>query len=394
MPTAPLKTLRELNLNNSSTCLLRTDYNVPLSKDGRVLNDFRLRESVASINMLQSFGAKVVIMSHLGRPKGRVNPSLSLQPVMKHLSYLLDKPIAWAGRATSPQAYRTVTDLEHGQIAMLENLRFESGENANSHDFATTLAGLGNVYVNDAFGVAHRTTTSTVGVAHLLPAACGPLVEREVAVLDAAIESSFGTAVAIVGGAKLEDKLGVVKRLAKNMDKILIGGGMVAPLLATRTPRLASTLSGKEVAIAAELLAQFEAQIELPDDLVCATMFDQNSPQIPYLSDDWNQSMPILDIGVQTRVNYARIIGSADRLFWNGTMGVTEWANFAGGTMAIAKAMASSPARVKVAGGGSTVTFIEEHDLRSKFSHISTGGGAMLQYLENGYLPSLELLRK
>ncbi|MCF8568188.1 phosphoglycerate kinase [Alicyclobacillus tolerans] len=374
--------------------LVRVDFNVPL--DGTTItDDTRIRAAVPTIRFLMEQGAKVVLMSHLGRPKGERTEKYSLQPVAQHLSQLLNSPVAFATDCVGATAMAAVDKLQPGQVLLLENVRFYKEEEKNDPSFAKELAKLGDVFVNDAFGTAHRAHASTVGVAHLLPAAAGFLMEKEIAIMGKALEEPQRPFVAIIGGAKVSDKISVLENLLPKVDALLIGGGMANTFLAEQgfsmgkslVERDAQETAGKLVQKAAEL----GKQLLLPDDLVVAEAFAEDAPhQVCAVTQVPSDGMA-LDIGPATIAKYQGAVRAAKTVLWNGPMGVFEMAPFAKGTVAIAQAMADVQGTT-IVGGGDSVAAVEQAGLAEQMSHVSTGGGASLEFLEGKELPGVAAL--
>jgi phosphoglycerate kinase len=372
--------------------LVRVDFNVP--KRGEVISDdSRIRAALPTLSLLSRGGAKVVICSHFGRPAGQVIEELSLQPVRKRLSEILNKPILDAGGPRGKQPSKIISQLGPGEFALLENLRFESGEEENDEHFSKYLASLADLYVNDAFGAAHRAHASTTGVAKYIPAYAGLLMEREIAMLSRSLEGSTGATVAIIGGAKVSDKIQVLRHLSKKVDTILIGGGMVSAFyMAQKKSGGATIVTDTDLTAAEHLLKAGGAEVVLPSDVLAAAEFSKYSPATLWESNDVPDDGLILDIGPRTSKNYAQIISLAKRIIWNGPMGVFEWPTFSNGTVAIANAVASNKNATSVIGGGSTAEVVSSLDLVDKITHVSTGGGASLEFLEGKTLPGVAAL--
>ena len=374
------------------TVLVRVDFNVP--KRGEVISDdSRIRAALPTLNLLSRGGAKVVICSHFGRPAGQVIEEMSLQPVRKRLSEILNIPIIDAGGPRGEQPSKIVSQLGPGEFALMENLRFESGEEENDEHFSKYLASLADLYVNDAFGAAHRAHASTTGVAKYIPAYAGLLMEREIAMLSRSLEGSTGDTVAIIGGAKVSDKIQVLRHLSKKVDTILIGGGMVSTFyMAQKKSSGATIVTDTDLTAAEHLLNAGGAEVVLPSDVLTAAEFSKSSPATLWESNDVPDDGLILDIGPESSKNYAQIISLAKRIIWNGPMGVFEWPTFSNGTVAVANAVASNKNATSVIGGGSTAEVINSLDLVDKITHISTGGGASLEFLEGKTLPGVAAL--
>jgi phosphoglycerate kinase len=387
-----LRTLDDLDLEGRRV-LLRADLNVPLD-GGHVADDARILAALATIEELRRRGASIVLCSHLGRPKG-IDPSLSLSPVAARLRQLTTAPVSLAPAVTGADVRKLAEILQPGEILLLENLRFEPGESANDGQLAAALASLADVYVNDAFGCAHRAHASTEGVTHLLPSAAGLLMVREVESLEAILDDPRRPLVAVLGGAKVSDKIGVVAQFLTLADHLLIGGAMAFPVLAAQGHRIgASRCTPEDLEIAATALASAAVErLELPIDLVVAQEASIAAPALTIDSVEVDDGWLGLDIGPRTAERYASLIQSAGSVFWNGPMGVFELAPFAAGTRAIAEAVASSPATT-VVGGGETVAAIRRLGLTDRINHVSTGGGATLELIEGKALPGVVALQR
>jgi phosphoglycerate kinase len=387
------QTIRDIDWSGKRA-LVRVDFNVPL--DGqRITDDTRVRAALPSIQYLLDHGASVVLMSHLGRPKNKVVEGLRLAPVAAHLSGLLGRPVKTAPATTGPEAEAAAGALKPGEVLLLENTRFDAREEANDESMARELARLGDVYVNDAFGAAHRAHASTEGVARLLPAVSGLLMEKELAELGAILENPERPFIAIMGGAKISDKISVITNLLRMVDALLIGGGMANTFLLAMGNNVGDSLAEANASEEVNKILFFAkdrgAEILLPVDVVIADAMDANANRkvvpIGNVPDGWR----ILDIGPETVAAFSEMVKSAKTVFWNGPMGYFEAAPFAEGTRAIAKAMGESGART-VIGGGDSVAAVEQMGLADKITHISTGGGASLELLEGRELPGVAAL--
>ncbi len=388
-----MKTLDELGEVANQRVLVRVDFNVPL-EDGRVADDTRIRASLETIEELRRRGARLVLVSHLGRPADR-EPELSLRPTANRLAELTDADVTLAPGVVGDDVRAFSENLACGDVLMLENVRFEPGETKNDPEFAARLAQLGDAYVDDAFGAAHRAHASTVGVAELLPQrAAGRLLEREVTVLGELLEDPQRPLVAVLGGAKVKDKIGVIARFMERADSVLIGGAMAFPFLSARGHQVGASLcEAGEVELARELLAHERGGVlELPRDLVVADRMAGDAEARVVDGLDVPPDMLGLDIGPRTAAAYAELISSAGTVFWNGPMGAFELEPFAAGTRAVAGAIAEAPG-ITVAGGGDSAAALAKYGLADRLTHVSTGGGAALELLEGRPLPGLEALQ-
>ncbi len=376
--------------------LLRADLNVTFEPGTtRIADDSRIHASVATIELLRSRGAKVVLCSHLGRPKGKIVPEMRIEPVRARMSEVLGADVRYADGPVGGDADQVVAALSNGDVAMLENLRFDSGEEANDADFANSLASLADIFVNDAFGASHRAHASIVGVVDLLPTYAGLLMRAEIVALERAVDSDERPAVAVLGGSKVADKLGVVKNLAPNVDAVLIGGGMVSAMLAAQGQSVGSVeVNDDELKAARELLQDtiVVEKLHLPTDVIVAEEFDQDSRCFETAANAVPKSGFVLDIGSRTIAAYVAAISSAKKIVWNGPMGLFEWEAFSGGTKLIASAISDNESAFKLAGGGSTVEAINSLGIAGAVTHVSTGGGASLEFLEGKTLPGIAAL--
>jgi phosphoglycerate kinase len=401
----PKLSIRDLDLTGKRV-LIRVDFNVPLSKDDspRILDDTRIRETIPTIEYALRRKAKVILCSHLGRPKGKVVPSMSLRPIAVRLRELLDhllseeENVGFAPDCVGEVATELVTGLEAGQTLLLENLRFHPEEEANDPAFAKQLAGLCDIYVNDAFGSAHRAHASTEGITHFVAqSAAGLLMESELSHLGKALNEPDKPFVAIIGGAKVSDKIGVIESLMAKADAILIGGGMAYTFLRAQGQQTGKSLVEEDkIEVARAALEQAQAKgvkFLLPIDHVLADRFDAKAKATVFEgSGAFPAECMALDIGPKTVKLFAAEIADAQTVLWNGPMGVFEFPAFAAGTNAIAKAVAANEDATTIVGGGDSVSAIQKSGFADKISHISTGGGASLEFLEGKVLPGVEAL--
>ena len=388
------KTVRDLDVAGKKV-LVRVDFNVPLNDKGEITDDTRITASLPTIQYLLEQKAAVILMAHLGRPKGQVKPELSLAPVAKHLGKLLGKEILFAPDCVGEAAQAAASKLKPGHILLLENLRFHKEEEKNDMEFAEKLASLADLYVNDGFGVSHRAHASVEGVTHFLPAAAGFLLEKEIQYVGQAVTNPLHPFVAIIGGAKVSDKIGVISNLLDKVDTLLIGGGMANTFLAAQGYKMGKSLVEEDkLDLAKELLAKAKknkVNMLLPTDLVMAAVFAPDAEHVTEKVKNLNQAYMALDIGAETSKAYAEALADAKMIVWNGPMGVFEMDAFCKGTEAVAKAVAKSRA-TSIVGGGDSVAAIEKLGLAKRITHISTGGGASLEYLEGKVLPGVAAL--
>jgi phosphoglycerate kinase len=388
-----VRTLRDLGPLEDRRVLLRVDFNVPLGEEG-VADDTRIRASLETIEALRERGARLVIASHLGRPVDR-EPELSLRPAADRLSELTDADVTLAPGVVGDDVRAFSENLGRGDVLMLENVRFEPGETENDPELAARLAELGDAYVDDAFGAAHRAHASTVGVARLLEQrAAGLLLEREVRVLTDLLANPAPPLVAVLGGAKVADKLGVIARFLERAQTVLIGGAMAFPFLAASGHEIGASLcEAQDVKLANDLLGRDDSdKLKLPEDLVVADRLADDAEVQVVDGVDLPVGMMGLDIGPRTAAAYGELISRARTVFWNGPMGAFEIEPFAAGTRAIAEAMATAPGTT-VAGGGDSAAALARYGLADRLTHVSTGGGAALELLEGRSLPGLEALQ-
>lgn len=388
------KTVRDLDVAGKKV-LVRVDFNVPLNDKGEITDDTRITASLPTIQYLLEQKAAVILMAHLGRPKGQIKPELSLAPVAKHLGKLLGKKILFAPDCVGEAAQAAASKLKPGHILLLENLRFHKEEEKNDMEFAEKLASLADLYVNDGFGVSHRAHASVEGVTHFLPAAAGFLLEKEIQYVGQAVTNPLHPFVAIIGGAKVSDKIGVISNLLDKVDTLLIGGGMANTFLAAQGYKMGKSLVEEDkLDLAKELLAKAKknkVNMLLPTDLVMAAAFAPDAEHVTEKVKNLNQAYMALDIGAETSKAYAEALAGAKMIVWNGPMGVFEMDAFCKGTEAVAKAVAKSRA-TSIVGGGDSVAAIEKLGLAKRITHISTGGGASLEYLEGKVLPGVAAL--
>ena len=387
------KTVEDINVAGK-TCLVRCDFNVPV-KDGVITDDKRIREALKTIKYLKENGAKVILCSHMGRPKGEFNMKYSLVPVQKRLEELLGCEVAMATDVIGEDAKAKAAALKDGELMLLENLRFHKEEEKNAPEFAKELASMAEIYVNDAFGTAHRAHASTAGVADYLPAVCGYLIQKEIEIMGTALENPKRPFVAILGGAKVSDKIGVIENLIDKVDTLVIGGGMAYTFFKAKGYEVGKSIcEDDKVELAKELMAKAEAKgvnFLLPVDTVVGDEFKEDcnfktvdSKEIPA---DWQG----LDIGEKSRELFNDAIVNAGTVVWNGPMGVFEMPEFAKGTKAVAKSVAESGA-ISIIGGGDSAAAVEQLGYADKMTHISTGGGASLEFLEGLELPGIAAL--
>lgn len=389
------KTVKDLDVKGKKV-LVRVDFNVPLSKEekGKIADDARIKAALPTINYLSENGAKVILMSHLGRPKGEANPDFTLKPVADYLAneYKYKFTFIPSDVVVDEKVKEEVNKLADGQIALLENTRFRKEETKNGEDFAKELASLADLYVNDAFGTSHRAHASNVGVASILPSAVGFLIEKEIEVMGKALEAPDHPFVSILGGAKVSDKIGVIENLITKVDTILIGGGMAYTFLKAMGKEIGkSLLEEDKMDLSLELIEKAKAngvEILLPVDVVIADKIEAGVETEIVDIDDIPVDKEALDIGPKTAKLFADKIKEAKTVVWNGPMGVFEIKEFSNGTNEVAKALADSDA-VTIVGGGDSALAIEMAGLKDKITHVSTGGGASLEFLEGKDLPGI-----
>ncbi len=371
---------------------MREDLNVPMSK-GAITDDARIRAAIPTLQHLAQRGAMVIVMSHLGRPKG-VEPELSLRPVGMQLARLLDREVHFAEDCVGEPARTAVGKLQNGQVLLLENVRFHPEDEANDPDFAHRLASLGELYVNDAFGSSHRAHASVVGIAAYLPAFAGELMEAELTALHQALDNPRRPMLAVVGGAKVSTKVGVLRHLLGKVDALLIGGAMANTFFRARGYATgAGLVEDSALEVAREVAEQGGRKLLLPVDLVCARRMEAGQPLRIMDADAVEAGWMALDIGPKTVALFSERLHGAGAIVWNGPMGVAEIRDFSDGTKAIGQAIAGSGGYTLV-GGGDTVAAVDALGLAGRFSHVSTGGGATLEYLEGIELPGIAILKE
>ncbi len=384
------QTIKDLLPLDRKRVLVRVDFNVPL-KNGVITDDTRIRAALPTIQFILANGGSAVLMSHLGRPKG-ADASLSLQPAATRLGELLGSPVKFASDCVGPAAEEAAKALKAGEVLLLENLRFHKEEEKNDPAFAKQLAALGDVYVDDAFGSAHRAHASVEAVAHFLPAAAGFLMEKEINFLGGVLKAPEHPLVAILGGAKISDKLPVINNLLPLADVLIIGGGMANTFLKAEGYEMGDSLVEQDaIDKARELLACCSGKLMLPIDAIVADAFSNDANTDVVSVGNVKPGWRILDIGPRTAAHYTDALRSAKMIVWNGPMGVFEFSKFAAGTTEVAKAVAASSA-VTVIGGGDSVAAVEQAGVADKITHISTGGGASLEFLEGKTLPGVAVL--
>jgi len=389
------KTLKDIDLNNKKV-LVRCDFNVPLDDAGNITDDIRITSSLPTINYLLENGAAVILMSHLGRPDGEPNPKYSLLPVAERLSQLLDKKVIFEDCDTvvDDKVRANASKLVKGEVMLLQNTRYRKEETKNGDNLAHELASLGNLFVNDAFGTAHRAHSSNVGICKYLPSAVGFLVEKEIEVMGKALENPKRPFTAILGGAKVSDKIAVIENLLNIADNIIIGGGMMYTFLKAQGYNVGTSLleEGK-IDLAKEIIKKSKEKninLYLPLDAVVAKEFKNDTEFYTVNIDKMPDGFMGLDIGEKTIENFCNVIKESKTIIWNGPLGVFEMDNFAKGTNSIAQCIADNKQAVSIIGGGDSAAAVEKIGLADKITHISTGGGASLEFLEGKVLPGID----
>ena len=388
------KTIKDIDVAGKRV-LVRVDFNVPL-KNGEITDETRIQAALPTIQYLLNQNAKVVLCSHLGRPKGEFKPEFSLAPVARRLQGLLPNKVTFATDVVGESADAAVANMQNGEVVLLENLRFHKEETKNDPEFAKKLASYGDIYVDDAFGAVHRAHASTAAVAEYLPAVAGFLIEKELQFLGNAVENPQRPFVAILGGAKIADKIGVIENLFNKVDSLIIGGGMANTFLAAQEINMKNSLVDQDsIGTAKELLKKAKTlgvKILLPIDVVAADQFDNDAKTVMVPVENIPDGYMALDIGASTRMIFAEEINKAKTIIWNGPMGVAEMSSFAGGTKAVAEAMANVKDATTIIGGGDSAAAVKSLGYGDKMSHISTGGGASLEFLEGKVLPGIAAL--
>lgn len=387
------KTIEDIDVSGKKV-LVRCDFNVPL-KDGQITSDKRIVASLPTIQYLLDHHAKVILCSHLGRPKGEVVPEFSLKPVAARLSELLGLPVKMAADVVGESAVTLAAGLKEGEVLLLENVRFEKGETKNDPELSKKFAALADVFVNDAFGSAHRAHSSTTGVADYIPAVCGYLIQKEIKFIGGALENPKRPLVAILGGAKVADKIGVITNLIDKVDTLIVGGGMAYTFMKALDHQIGdSLLDAENVELASQMMQKAKdkgVKFLIPIDNRIGKEYKPDTESKICPSDEIPDGWMGLDIGPKTEQLFADALKGAGTVIWNGPMGVSEWDNFASGTIAVATAVANSGA-ISIIGGGDSAAAVQKLGFADKMSHISTGGGASLEYLEGKELPGIAAL--
>lgn len=388
------KTVEDIDVSGKKV-LVRCDFNVPFDAEGNITDPKRINEALKTIKYLISHNAKVILCSHLGRPKGEFNMKYSLAPVAAYLSKALGQEVKMAKDVIGESAKSIAASLKDGEVELIENVRFHKEEEKNDPAFAKELASMAEIYVNDAFGTAHRAHASTAGVADYLPAVCGYLIQKEITIMGGALSNPKRPFVAILGGAKVSDKIGVITNLLEKVDTLIIGGGMAYTFMNALGYSIGTSIcENDKIELAKDMMAKAKeknVKFLIPVDNVVADKYDENADHKVVDSDKIPDGWMGLDIGPKTEALFADAIKGAGTVVWNGPMGVSEWKNFASGTIAVAKAVADSGS-ISIIGGGDSAAAVEKLGFAEKMTHISTGGGASLEFLEGLELPGIACL--
>ena len=390
------KTVEDIEVAGKKV-LVRCDFNVPFDAEGNIADPKRINEAMKTIKYLVDHKAKVILCSHLGRPKGEFNMKYSLAPVAAYLSKALGQEVKMAKDVIGESAKSIAASLQDGEVELIENVRFHKEEEKNDPAFAKELASLADIYVNDAFGTAHRAHASTAGVADYLPAVCGYLIQKEISIMGGALADPKRPFVAILGGAKVSDKIGVINNLIDKVDTLIIGGGMAYTFMKSLGYSIGTSICEEDkLELAKDMMAKAKEKgvnFLIPEDNIAADRYAADADYQLVNSDNIPEGWMGLDIGPKTREKFAEAIKNAGTVVWNGPMGVSEWENFAGGTIAVAKAVAESGA-ISIIGGGDSAAAVEKLGFADKMTHISTGGGASLEFLEGLVLPGIACLNE
>ena len=388
------KTVEDIDVAGKKV-LVRCDFNVPFDGEGNISDPKRIDEALKTIKYLVDHKAKVILCSHLGRPKGEFNMKYSLAPVAAYLSKALGFEVKMAADVVGESAKAIAASLQDGEVELIENVRFHKEEEKNDPEFAKKLASLAEIYVNDAFGTAHRAHASTAGVADYLPAVCGYLIQKEITVMGGALEDPKRPFVAILGGAKVSDKIGVITNLLDKVDTLIIGGGMAYTFMKALGYSTGTSICELDkVELAKDIMTKAKdkgVNFLIPEDTVVGTEYKPDTEFKTVSSDQIEDNWMGLDIGPKTREKFAAALNGAGTVVWNGPMGVSEWENFAAGTISVAKAVAESGA-ISIIGGGDSAAAVEKLGYADRMTHISTGGGASLEFLEGKVLPGIACL--
>ncbi|MCZ6601817.1 MAG: phosphoglycerate kinase [Planctomycetota bacterium] len=382
-----MRSLKDLDVKGRRV-LVRLDLNVPLTVDGEIADDTRIRAGIPTVRSISERGGRVILLSHLGRPKGRPDPRLSLKPVAARLSEILERPVPLAAGIVGDDVRRAIEGMADGDCLLLENLRFNPGEKAGADEFIEELSSLGDLYINDAFGTCHRSDASVAGLPRRLPSAAGLLVEKELSTLERLLRDPSRPFVGVLGGAKITDKLPVVRNLLPISDRLLIGGGMAFTFLLARGDPIGASLADRELLdLARSLLKDGGDKILLPRDHLVRTKDGEVK-----VVEEVPEGAKAYDIGPATRESFAEALGSARTVVWNGPMGVFETEPFDQGTRAVADAIAGLDGALSVVGGGETIAAISDMGREQSFTHVSTGGGAFIEYVSGRTLPGVQAL--